>query len=39
MADGIPGARWELFENCRHMCFAENHPRYVKMMREWLAEE
>lgn len=38
MADHIPHARWELFENCRHMCFAEGHGKYVAMMKEWLRE-
>lgn len=37
MADGIPGARWELFEGCRHMCYADDTPRYLRMMRSWLA--
>ena len=36
MADRIQGSRWELFEGCRHMCFADDHPRYMAMMREWL---
>jgi proline iminopeptidase len=38
MYDRIPGARWELFEGCRHMCFAEDHPKYMRMMKEWLSE-
>ncbi len=38
MADGIPGARWELFENCRHMCFVEDTPRYMDLLRDWLDE-
>jgi proline iminopeptidase len=37
MYDGIPGARWELFEGCRHMCYADDTPRYLRMMRDWLA--
>lgn len=36
MADGIPGARWELFQGCRHMCFAEDRPRYLALLQEWL---
>lgn len=36
MADGIPGARWELFAGCRHMCFAEDAPRYLALLQEWL---
>ncbi|MBE7003764.1 MAG: alpha/beta fold hydrolase [Ruminococcaceae bacterium] len=38
MADGIPGSRWELFQGCRHMCFAEDTERYCKMLSAWLAE-
>ncbi|KXB62750.1 proline iminopeptidase-family hydrolase [Olsenella sp. DNF00959] len=38
LADGIPGARWELFEGCRHACFVEDTPRYLAMLREWLDE-
>jgi len=39
MADGIRGARWELFEGCRHMCYADDHARYVRMMQAWLKEK
>lgn len=38
MFDGLPNARWELFEGCRHMCYADNNPRYLKLMRSWLQE-
>jgi proline iminopeptidase len=38
MFDRIPNARWELFRDCRHMCFAEDHPNYMRMMKEWLSE-
>ena len=38
MADHIPGARWELFANCRHSCYLDDTPRYLKMLREWLNE-
>ena len=37
MADRIPGARWELFRDCRHMCFAEDTPGYMRVLREWMA--
>jgi len=37
MADDIPGAKWELFANSRHMVFAEEHDAYMKLMSEWLA--
>lgn len=39
MYDRIPDARWKLFERCRHMCFAEDHPGYMKMMKEWLSDK
>ena len=38
MYDAIPNSRWELFEGCRHMCFVEDHARYVNLLREWLAQ-
>ena len=38
MADAIPGARWELFRDARHMCFAEDTPRYLLILGTWLAE-
>lgn len=38
MYDNIPNAKWELFDGCRHMCFAEDTPRYMDMMRKWLSE-
>ena len=36
MADGIPNARWELFEYCRHMCYVEDLPKYSALLKEWL---
>ncbi|MCP1108870.1 proline iminopeptidase [Lachnospiraceae bacterium PF1-21] len=36
MYDRIPGAEWELFRTCRHMCFVEDNDRYVELMKEWL---
>ena len=36
MYDHIPNARWELFRDCRHMCFVEDTPRYTALLREWL---
>lgn len=36
MYDHIPNARWELFRDCRHMCFVEDTPRYISLLREWL---
>lgn len=36
MYDAIPGARWELFRECRHMCFVEDNERYVSVLKEWI---
>ncbi|MGN1192356.1 MAG: proline iminopeptidase [Dorea sp.] len=36
MYDRIPNSRWELFRECRHMCFVEDNDRYVELMKEWL---
>lgn len=36
MYDRIPKARWELFRDCRHMCFAEDTPRYSAILKEWM---
>lgn len=36
MFDNLKDARWELFANCRHMCFADNTPKYLQLMREWM---
>ena len=38
MFDGIPHARWELMANCRHMCFADDNPRYLELVGAWLSE-
>lgn len=38
MYDSIPDSRWELFENCRHMCFAEDNERYCKLLNEWMEQ-
>lgn len=38
MYDRLPRARWELFEGCRHMCFADDTPRYLELLRSWLSE-
>lgn len=27
---------WELFVGCRHMCFADNTPRYLDLVRGWV---
>jgi len=36
MYDNLPNARWELFQDCRHMCFADDTEQYLKLMREWM---
>lgn len=36
MYDTIPDSRWELFQHCRHMCFAEDTSRYIALLMEWL---
>lgn len=36
MYDRIPDSKWELFRECRHMCFVEDNDRYVELMKEWL---
>ena len=36
MYDRIPNSRWELFRDCRHMCFAEDTERYLAVLKEWL---
>ena len=38
MYDRIPNARWELFRDCRHMCFAEDTDRYIRVLREWMPQ-
>ena len=36
MHDAIPSSRWELFRDCRHMCFAEANGEYCALLREWM---
>lgn len=38
MADALPRSRWELLEGCRHLCFADDRPRYLELLRSWLAD-
>ncbi len=38
MADALPRSRWELLEDCRHLCFADDRPRYLELLRSWLAD-
>ena len=39
MYDNIPSSRWELFRECRHMCFVEDNDHYVEVLKEWLNEK
>ncbi len=39
MYDRLPHARWELFENARHMCFAEQTDRYLDLISAWMEEK
>lgn len=38
MYDALPRARWELFAGCRHMCFADDTPRYLALLDSWMKE-
>ena len=38
MHDSIKGSRWELFRTSRHMCFAEDTSRYIRVFTEWAEE-
>ena len=38
MHDLIKGSRWELFRSSRHMCFAEDTDRYIRVFTEWANE-
>lgn len=39
MYDNIPNSKWELFRECRHMCFVEDNDHYVEVLKEWLNEK
>lgn len=36
MYDEIPNSEWELFEFSRHMCFADENEKYIKILNKWL---
>ena len=36
--DGIPGARWELFEESSHMPHVEEETRYMNVLDAFLSE-
>ena len=38
MYDSIPNSRWELFDDCRHVCFVEDTDRYCRLLNEWMEQ-
>ncbi|MBN7274677.1 proline iminopeptidase-family hydrolase [Ligilactobacillus pobuzihii] len=38
MYDHLPNAKWELFQNSRHMPFIEHHDKYIALLKDWLTE-
>lgn len=36
MHDAIKGSRWELFRECRHMCYVEETEKYIACLRDWM---
>ena len=38
MYDEIPDSKWELFAESRHMAFAEENEKYLKVLGDWLRE-
>ena len=38
MYEGIPGSRWELMENARHMCFVDRYEDYCRILESWLEQ-
>lgn len=39
MFDHLPNARWHLFQNARHMVFAEQTELYEQVVCDWLADQ
>ncbi len=39
MYDNIPDSKWELFRECRHMCFVEDNDHYVELLKKWLNDK
>lgn len=37
MYDRIPNSHWELFDGCRHMCFAEKTDEYINLLNDWFS--
>ena len=38
MYDGIPNSRWELLDGARHLTFADQPERYVRIVSEWCSD-
>jgi len=38
MYDNLNSAKWELFEGARHMCFADDNPRYLTLLDAWMKD-
>ena len=36
MYDHLPNAKWELFQNSRHMPFIEHRDKYIVLLKDWL---
>jgi proline iminopeptidase len=36
MYDRIPGARWELFEDSKHLVYVDQNEKYINLLIEWL---
>ena len=34
--DRIPGARWELFEDSKHIAYVEQNEKTINLLIEWL---
>lgn len=38
MHDNIRGSKWELFPNCRHCCYLDDNPRYLRVVSTFLKD-
>ena len=38
MYDALPDAKWELLAGAKHMCFADQTQRYIRIVDSWLEE-
>ncbi|WP_125605875.1 proline iminopeptidase [Lapidilactobacillus bayanensis] len=38
VADHIPGARWHLFANSRHLALLDQHDEFISLLDQWLNE-